>query len=317
MPPSLRLMVEPHVGGGYAQFLRLARAAEDAGYDAFFRSDHLYYAAGDAPRPALEAWTTLAALARETTRIRLGTLVTPMTFRHPSVLAREVATVDELSGGRVEIGVGTGWYEVEHTTLGIDFPSQRERTEHLEEAVEVMRLLWSGEVVSYSGRHYRLDRARALPRPIQDPLPLVLGGHGGPRSVALAARHADEYNTTSIDPPGAAQTYARARQACAQVDRDPATLRLSWMGTVLVAPDQDALRRRAAQVAAWTGAPGDDPDHLLAQLAERGIVGFYEQAAARLRDYVDAGAQCIYARIWDLDDLDQISEIRERLLPLC
>ncbi len=315
MPAALRLMVEPHVGGTYAQFLRLARAAEDAGWDAFFRSDHLYYAT-DPPRPALEAWTTLAALARDTTRIRLGTLVSPMTFRHPSVLAREVATVDELSGGRVELGAGTGWYEAEHATLGIDFPSQRERTERLEEAVAVMRLLWSGQRVSYSGRHYRLDGALALPRPVQDPFPLILGGHGGPRSVALAAQHASEYNTTSIDPEGAAQTFARAREACARAGRDPSTLRLSWMGTVLVAADQASLRRRTARVAAWTGGPADDPDRLIDSLSPRSVVGTYEQAAERLRDYADAGAERIYARIWDLDDLDQISEIGERVLPL-
>jgi len=315
MPPVLRLMVEPHCGGSYAQLLRLARAAEDLGYDAFFRSDHLYFAT-EPPRPALEAWTTLAGLARDTSRIRLGTLVSPMTFRHPSVLAREVATVDELSGGRVEIGVGTGWYEIEHTTLGIDFPRQRERTERLEEAVEVLALAWSGEKVSYSGHHYRLDGARALPRPVQDPLPLVLGGHGGPRSVALAARRAGEYNTTSIDPAGAAETYRKARDACERVGRDPASLRLSWMGTVLVAPDAATLRRRAAQVAAWTGSPGEDPDAVIAALAERSVVGEYAQAAERLREYARAGAERIYARIWDLDDLDQISEIAQQVLPL-
>ncbi len=315
--PIPRLMVEPHAGGSYEQFLRLARAAEQAGWDAFFRSDHLFYDRPP-PRPALEAWTTLAALARDTTRIRLGTLVSPMTFRHPSVLAREVATVDELSGGRVELGVGTGWYEIEHTTLGIDFHTQRERSARLEEAVEVLRLLWSGEVVSFQGRHYRLDDAQALPRPVQDPFPLVLGGHGGPRSVALAARHAGEYNTTSVDPAGAAVTYAKAVLACERIGRDPATLRLSWMGTVLVAGDEAGLRRRSRRMAAWIGGgpPEEDPGVLIEQLRARSVVGVYEQAAERLRQYQEAGMEKLYARIWDLDDLDQISEISERLLPL-
>lgn len=315
MPTTLRLMLEPQQGGSYAQFLAATRAAEAAGYDAVFRSDHLL-GIGVAPQPALEAWTTLAGLARETTRVRLGTLVSPMTFRHPAVLARQVATVDEMSGGRVELGAGTGWFEPEHTTLGIAFPPMRERTDRLAEAVEVMTRLWTGEPVSYQGRHYSLDGAVALPRPQQDPIPLVLGGHGGPRSVALAARHATEYNTTSIDPAGAAQTFAKARQACEKVGRDPVSLRLSWMGTVLIAPDAATLRRRAAQMAAWTGQAGADPDALIAQLNARSVAGTHAQAAERLREYVAAGAQRIYARLWDLDDLDQISEIAAQVLPL-
>jgi F420-dependent oxidoreductase-like protein len=313
MSATLRLMVEPHTGATYGQLRRLARAAEDAGYDAFFRSDHLHFP-GEPPRPAPEAWTTLAGLARDTTRIRLGTLVTPMTFRHPSVLAREVSTVDEMSGGRVEIGVGTGWFDDEHTTLGIPFPSLRERTDRLHEAVEVMTRLWTGRPVSYEGAHYHLDNAVALPRPVQDPLPLIVGGHGGRRSTRLAARHAAEYNTTSIDPDAAAQTYAKARAACTEAERDPATLRLSWMGTVLVARDDATLRRRLERMAAWTGGDAD-PDALRRTMEGHSVVGLYDQAAEKLRAYLDAGAQRVYARIWDLDDVDQISEISEELLP--
>lgn len=307
MPPLLRLMLEPQQGGNYAQMLRIARAAEDAGYDAVFRSDHLL-AIGAPPAPALEAWTTLAALARDTTRVRLGTLVTPMTFRHPAVLAREVATVDELSGGRLEMGVGTGWFEREHTTLGIPFPPLRERTDRLAECVEAMTLLWRGEPVTYHGQYVTVDNAHALPRPVQDPLPLIVGGSGGARSVALAARFAAEYNTTSTDPAGAARTYAAARVACERAGRDPATLRLSWMGTVLVARDDDALRRRAEAMGRWSGA-GGDVEKVLARIAAHSVVGVHQQAAERLAEYARAGAERIYARIWDWDDLDQISEI--------
>ncbi len=306
-------MVEPMAGGTYAQLLRIARAAEAAGYDALFRSDHLHFAA-DPPRPALEAWTTLAGLARDTTRLRLGTLVSPTTFRHPSVLAREVATVDEMSGGRVELGVGAGWYEAEHTTLGIPFPPLRERTDRLHEAVEVITRLWTGRPVSYQGRHYRLDSAIALPRPVQDPLPLVVGGHGGRRSTELGARHATEYNTTSTDPSGCVETFTKVRAACGAIGRDPATLRTSWMGTVLVARDEAALRRRIEAYSAATGPPVD-PDELRRGIAQTGIVALYDEAAERLREYVDAGAERIYARIWDWDDVDQISEISEELLP--
>lgn len=258
----------------------------------------------------------LAGLARDTTRIRLGTLVSPVTFRHPSVFARECATVDEMSGGRIEVGVGTGWFGAEHTTLGIPFPPQAERTARLAEQVEVLTRLWSGETVSHQGRWYQLDGAQALPRPVQDPLPLIVGGHGGPRSVALGAQHAAEYNTTSIDPPGAVATYRRAREACERVGRDPASLRVSWMGTVLVAADVETLRRRAAQVAEWTGGPGMDPDDVIARIAENGVAGVHAQAAEQLQRYVDAGAERIYARIWDLDDLGQISEIAQAVWPL-
>lgn len=257
----------------------------------------------------------LAGLARDTTRIRLGTLVSPMTFRHPSVLAREVVTVDEMSGGRVELGVGTGWFEAEHATLGIPFPSQRERSDRQEEAVEVITRLWTGQPSSFDGQYYRLDNAIALPRPVQDRLPIVVGGHGGRRSTSLGARHAAEYNTTSIDPAGAAETYGKVRAACEQAGRDPASLRLSWMGTVLVAPDDATLRRRIERFAAANGTPGADIAQVMERLAAHSVVGVYDQAAEKLQAYIDAGAERIYARVLDLDDLDQISEIATELLP--
>lgn len=312
MSATPRLMVEPMCGGTYQQLVRLARAAEESGYDAFFRSDHLAF---EPPRPALEAWTTLAGLARDTSRIRLGTLVTPMTFRHPAVLAREVATVDEMSGGRVELGVGTGWYEREHTTLGIPFPALGERTDRLHEAVEVITRLWTGRPVSYAGAHHRLDDAIALPRPVQDPLPLIVGAKGGRRSIDLAVRHAAEYNTTATDPAGAAHVYEKVRSACAAAGRDPASMRLSWMGTVVTAPDEATLRRRMERVAWWTGDASTPPDVLRGQLAPKNVVGVHDEAAEQLRAYLDAGVERIYARVWDLDDLDLVAEISQELLP--
>ena len=307
-------MLEPQQGGSYAQFRAVAHAAEQAGYDAVFRSDHLL-TIGGAPQPALEAWTMLAGLARDTTRIRLGTLVTPTTFRHPAVLAREVVTVDEMSGGRIELGVGTGWFEPEHRSLGIPFPSMRERTDRQEECVEVITRLWTGQPVSYQGRYYRLDDAVGLPRPVQDPLPLLVGGHGGPRSTSLGARFAAEYNTTSIDPDGAAQTYAKARAACEAIGRDPASLRLSWMGTVLVGRDDATVCRRVQRMAASNGMPDADPGAVLERIAAHSAAGTYDQAAEKLRAYVDAGAERIYARVLDLNDLDQISEIATEVMP--
>jgi alkanesulfonate monooxygenase SsuD/methylene tetrahydromethanopterin reductase-like flavin-dependent oxidoreductase (luciferase family) len=238
-----------------------------------------------------------------------------LTFRHPSVLAREVSTVDELSGGRLEVGVGTGWFEAEHTTLGIPFPPMRERTDRLHEAVEVMTRLWTGQPVSFQGSYYQLHDAVALPRPVQDPLPLLVGGHGGRRSTALGARFAAEYNTTSTDPAGATQTYAAVRSACTEAGRDPATLRLSWMGTVVTARDDATLRRRLEHVAAWSGMAGTPPEEFRSRVAAHSVIGVYDEAAEQLRAYLDAGAERVYARPWDLDDLDQISEIATELMP--
>jgi F420-dependent oxidoreductase-like protein len=297
MPLDLRLMLEPQEGAPYAKLLAAARAAEAAGYDGVFRSDHLL-TIGGSPQPALEAWTTLAALARDTSRVRLGTLVTPMTFRHPAVLAREVATVDELSGGRLELGVGAGWFEPEHVSLGIPFPTLRERMDRLAESVEVMTLLWRGEPVDHRGEHLQLQGAHALPRPVQDPLPIIVGGGGRDRTIAVAVRFAAEYNTTSCDPKLAARVFSAVREGCESSGRDPATLRLSWMGSVVVAADEARLRRRTEHMKSWSGS----------------VVATYDQAAELFAEYAQAGAQRIYARIWNLDDLDQISEIATEVM---
>jgi alkanesulfonate monooxygenase SsuD/methylene tetrahydromethanopterin reductase-like flavin-dependent oxidoreductase (luciferase family) len=179
----------------------------------------------------------------------------------------------------------------------------------------VITRLWTGQPVSYPGRHYTLDNAVALPRPVQEPMPLLVGGHGGPRSVALGVRHATEYNTTSVDPQGAAETFAKVRAGCELAGRDPASLRLSWMGTVVIAADEAGLRRRMERAAAWTGDASTPPDDLRRGMARTGVVGTYDEAAETLRAYVDAGAERIYARPWDLADVDQISEIAEELWP--
>jgi F420-dependent oxidoreductase-like protein len=315
---ALRVMLEPQQGASYEQMLAMALAAEAAGFDGIFRSDHLLTIGGP-PRTALEAWTTLAALARDTHRARLGTLVSPITFRHPAVLARAAATVDWLSGGRVELGMGAGWFEPEHHSLGLELPPAAERMERLEEAVAVVRALLSGEPASFAGRHYQLHDAVALPPARQARLPLIIGGAGKSRSAQLAARHADEYNTTSVDPDGAARVFAAVRAACEQQGRDPATLRLSWMGTCLVAEDEQALRRRASAYGELQFMSGDGAA-IVETLAGRGIVGTYATAAERMQNYVDAGCERLYLRILDLDDLELpleiTSEVASRLLPV-
>ena len=218
---DLRIFTEPQQGASYDQQLRLARAAEDAGYDAFFRSDHyLAMGGGDGLPGPTDAWVTLGGLARETTRIRLGTMVTAATFRLPGVLAIQVAQVDAMSGGRVELGLGTGWFEAEHTAYGIPFPPLGERFDRLAEQLEIVTGLWaSSGPFSFSGTHYTLTDSPALPKPVQSPLPVIVGGGGPKRTPALAARYAAEYNVPFASVAGTEEAFGRVRAACADAGR--------------------------------------------------------------------------------------------------
>lgn len=306
---ALRVMTEPQQGASYEQLVTLARTAEMWGWDGFFRSDHLLTIGSVEKSDATEAWTTLAALARETTTLRLGTLVSPMTFRHPSVLARIVSTVDQLSAGRVELGVGAGWFEDEHRTLGIPLPPMGVRMDLFEEAVEVIAALLTGEAVDHHGAHFDLEDAVSLPRPVQDRLPLIVGGHGGRRSVGLAARFAAEYNTTARPGEEATRVFRRVVEACERQGRDPQTMRLSWMGPCIVAEDAETLHRRAAAFSLWLG-PGDhDRADVLREFRGRGIVGLPSDAAAVMRGLREAGCDRFYLQLLDLDDLDHVADV--------
>jgi F420-dependent oxidoreductase-like protein len=308
-PAALRVMTEPQQGSRYEKLLSLARAAEAAGWDGFFRSDHLLTIGSSEKRDATEAWTTLAGLARETKRLRLGTLVSPMTFRHPSLLARMVSTVDQMSGGRVELGVGAGWFEEEHEALGIRLPPMRERMERFEEAVEVISMLLSGATVDHHGPHLELKGAVSLPRPAQNRLPLIVGGHGGARSLRVAARFADEYNTTARPGDETATVFRRVREACEREGRDPHTMRLSWMGPCIVGDNLEVQHRRAAPFAPWLG-PGDhEGAEVLKEFRGRGVVGTPEEASAVMGGLRDLGCDLFYLQLIDLDDLEQVSDI--------
>ena len=224
---DLRIFTEPQQGATYDQLLTVARTAEELGFDAFFRSDH-YLKMGDvsgAPGPT-DAWITLAGLARETSTIRLGTLVTAATFRLPGPLAIAIAQVDAMSGGRVELGIGTGWYDDEHTAYGIPFPGLGERFDRLTEQLEIILGLWTtpdGETFSFAGDHYRLADSPALPKPQQQPHPPILvGGGGARRTPRLAARFADEFNTPFMSADDALAAYSRVDEACEKAGRDPA-----------------------------------------------------------------------------------------------
>lgn len=224
------LMVEPQEGMDYRQLLGLALRAEAAGFEAFFRSDHWLSLEGAYERPATDAWTTLAGLARDTSAIRLGTLVSPVTFRHPVALAKIVATADEMSEGRVELGMGAGWSDPEHLRFGLPYPPMPERFDMLEEQLAIVTGLWTQRSLSFEGPHYRLDNAICEPKPVQRPHPpLIVGGYGKPRTVRIAAAWADELNLDMPQPADCARVFARLDEECAALGRDPASVARSAM----------------------------------------------------------------------------------------
>ncbi len=242
------IMVDPQEGLSYGRMLELAQAAEAGGFHAFVRSDHWLSLEGDWRKPATDAWTTLAGLARETHHIRLGTMVSPVTFRLPIALAKTVATVDEMSGGRVELGIGAGWYEPEHERLGIPFHSRAERFEMLEEQLQVLIGLWTEDTFTFCGRHYQLRDAICEPKPVQSPHPpIVVGGYGKPKLVRIAAQYADELNLDSPSPDGCREVFGRLDAACRAAGRDPKTVHRSAMlmwgeAEAALSPDQQRAR---------------------------------------------------------------------------
>lgn len=304
----VRVFVEPQQGASYDQLLAVARVAEECGYDGFFRSDHFVAMGGDGLPGPTDAWVTLAGLARQTSRLRLGTLLTSATFRLPGLLAVTVAQVDAMSGGRVELGLGAGWFDREHRAYGVPFPDMGERFERLEEQLQIVTGLWTtpaGERFSYSGRHYRLEDSPALPKPVQSPRPpLIVGGAGKVRTPRLAARYADELNVPFHPVAETADRYRRAGAACESAGRDPATLRLSAAQVVCCGMDEAEVARRASAI----GRPVD-------QLRADGAAGTPDEVAQRCLDLGRAGATTMYLQVLDLSDLDHLRLIAAEVLP--
>ena len=301
---DFRIFVEPQQGATYDDQLRVAQRAEQLGFDAFFRSDHYLHMGGVSGHPGpTDAWVTLGALARETSRIRLGTLVSPATFRFPGPLAISVAQVDQMSGGRVELGLGAGWYEAEHDAYGIPFPDLRERFDRFAEQVEIVDGLLStpaGASYSFAGKHYRLDDAPACPKPVQAPRPpLVLGGAARTRSARLAARFADEYNVAFKSVDDTRAVFDRLRAATDAAGR---TLVHSAAQVVCLGSTEAEVRRRAAAI-------GRDVDELRAN----GVAGRPDEAAERLAAFADLGVTRIYLQVLDLSDLDHLDLIAGEL----
>ncbi len=306
---QLRIFTEPQQGADYATLLKIARATEDLGFDAFFRSDH-YLKMGDIsglPGPT-DAWVTLAALAVQTERIRLGTLVTPVTFRYPGPLAVSVAQIDHMSGGRIELGIGAGWFDAEHTAYGIPFPGLGERFGMLEEQLAVITGLWTtaeGEKFSFSGEHYTVTDSPGLPKPVQRPRPPVIIGGGGPkRTPRIAATYADEYNAAFDKPEGSQAAFNRVRAAVETAGRPESSMVYSVAQVVCCGRDETEIARRASAI-------GREVD----ELREHGLTGTPDEVVTKIGEFAKVGAERVYLQILDLDDLAHLELLAAEVLP--
>lgn len=306
---DFRVFIEPQQGASYADQLAVAQTAEQVGFSAFFRSDHYLAMSGSGLPGPTDSWVTLGAIARETTRIRLGTLVTSATFRHPGPLAIAVAQVDEMSGGRVEFGLGSGWFEDEHQAYGIPFPSVQERFDRLTEQLAVIAGLWTtpqGETFDYSGEHYSITGSPALPNPLQDPHPpILIGGTGAKRTPALAARYAAEFNLPFVSLDVAERQIQRVRDAVAAANR-PADSMVYSAAFVLCAGHDDA------EIARRAGVIGRDVGEMRSNSA---LVGTPAEIVDKLAPWIQLGVQRVYAQTLDLSDLAHLEMFADEVLP--
>jgi F420-dependent oxidoreductase-like protein len=305
----LRIFTEPQQGASYATQLRVATAAEDLGFDAFFRSDHFLKMGSVSGQPGpTDAWATLAGLATQTSRIRLGTLVTCATFRLPGPLAVTIAQVDEMSGGRVEFGLGAGWFEGEHKAYGVPFPPLRERFDRFAEQLAIITGLWEtpdGEKFSFDGTYYQVADSPGLPKPAQRPRPpVIIGGGGRRRTPALAARYADEFNAAFVSAQASEALYAGVREACQAAGRDPATMGFSAAQVVCCGKDEPELLRRAAAIG-----------RELPELRENGLAGTPSEIVDKIGEFAAAGATTMYLQVLDLDDIAHMEQIAAEVLP--
>jgi F420-dependent oxidoreductase-like protein len=306
---ELRIFTEPQQGASYEDILGIALATEEDGFGAFFRSDH-YLKMGNVsglPGPT-DAWITLAGLARDTTHVRLGTLLSAATFRYPGVLAISVAEVDAMSGGRVELGLGAGWYDDEHTAYGLEFPPLGERFEKLEEQFEIINGLWTTDVnstYSFSGKHYSLTNSPALPKPVQSPRPpLIVGGHGAKRTPRLAARFADEFNVAFSSFDVSKNQFNLVDDACRAIGRDPKSLLRSVAQVVCCGANDAEVTRRAANIGREVG-----------ELKENGIAGTPDEVIEKIQMWGELGLSRLYLQVLDMKDLDHVHLIASDVMP--
>jgi F420-dependent oxidoreductase-like protein len=307
-------MLEAQEGLTWDRWFRIADRVESLGLDSLWRSDHFFSLMGHPERPALECWSSLTALAQRTQRIRFGPLVSPMTFRHPALLARMAAAVDLLSNGRVVLGLGAGWNDTEHEAFGIALPPLKERFDRLEEGIAVIKALWSGGPVDLAGRYYPLRGAAAYPRPAQQPgPPLLIGGDGEVRLLRIVARDADEWNSHAAGPEIYTVKRARLEEHCRAVGRDPASIRRSWMGGILIGRDGGEVSEKGRWVQSFLSAlSGMPPDKAPNELRRRSwIVGTPDEAASQLDAWAALGIERVMFQWYNLDDLDGLGLLAE------
>jgi F420-dependent oxidoreductase-like protein len=302
---DLRIFTEPQQGADYDTLLRVAKATEELGFDAFFRSDHYLTMGGDGLPGPTDAWITLAGLARETSRIKLGTLMTAGTFRLPGVLAIQVAQVDAMSGGRVEFGLGAGWFEAEHTAYGIPFP--KEKFGRLEEQLAVITGLWNtpvGKTFDFEGEFYRLKDSPALPKPAQEKVPVLIGGMGAKRTPALAARFGDEFNVPFASVEATETQFDRVREAVRAAGRPEQSMTYSNALVVCVGRDEAEVARRAAAIG-----------REVSDLRENGLAGSPAEVVDKIGLYAETGTTRLYLQTLDLHDLDHLELIASQVAP--
>jgi F420-dependent oxidoreductase-like protein len=309
------LFIEGQENVTWEQWLALAKACEEHGFEALFRSDHYLSFGHPQAWETLDAWATIAALASQTERIHLGTLVSPVTFRHPSELAKVVVTADHASGGRVELGMGTGWNEPEHRAYGFPFPPMAVRRQMFEEQVEIVHRLWDKDEVTFQGKQYRLDGVHAFPKPFQQPHPnLIIGGSAERRSAATAARWADEYNANFVSPEFCRGARARLSAACEAIGRDPTSLPMSLANTTVVGADRRELEQRASRLMERRGQTGD-VGAFIEELGKDRIVGTTDQVLERLGEFADAGVERVMLQHLLHDDLEAVALIGQEIIP--
>ncbi len=310
----INLMIEGQENVTWEQWLALGRSCEQAGLEGLFRSDHYSSVFGVLDRGSLDPWTTLAGLAASTSRIRLGTLVSPVTFRHPSLLARAVATVDHISGGRAELGIGAGWYELEHRAHGFPFPDLKVRLELLAEQLEIIHRQWTEDTFTFAGTHYQLEDCRALPKPVQRPRPpIIVGGSAGSGTLLPAVRFADEYNAGYVTLDVCRERWAKVREACQRASREPA-LRFSFMTAGIVAEDRSALLERVRRVAVVM----DDlrePAEILRDPPIPWIAGTVDEVVEQLQAFAEVGVERMMLQHLVHDDLEMIDLLGAEVVP--
>jgi F420-dependent oxidoreductase-like protein len=312
---DVTLMIEGQEDVTWEDWLAIAACCEESGIGTLFRSDHYLSVEDKRERGSLDAWSTTAALAAVTSRLRLGTMVSPTTFRHPSVLAKLAVSADHISGGRVELGIGAGWWDREHAAYGFDLPPVGPRLDAMEEQMRIIAGQFAPGEFSFAGEHYSVEALDALPKPLQSPrLPIILGGSGGPRSLRLAVELADEYNTVFLGPAEMAELRAKLDAECERQDRDPATLPLSVMTGWIVAESREALVERAGRLASWRGE-GDDGEAFLAGLPDAWIAGTVEEAVEQLGALAAAGCARVMAQQLLHRDLEAIATIGREVIP--